>query len=526
MYLTAGLHRSVQKHPNKTATVTGARRQTFAQLAQRVAQTAGALQALGLQPGERLSVLAHNSDRMMELLLAGWWAGLVVNPINTRWSAAEVSYALRDCAASALAVDDALWPVAQALQPDLPALRQRLFMGQGTTPEGYQTLEDRVQQAAPVEDVRSAPDTLAAIVYTGGTTGFPKGVMLSHGNFWASLVGRMAEVPNPPEFVTLLTSPMFHVAGLGRMLGQTIVGGTCVTVPVFQPTAVIEKMAEENVSDLVIVPSMLQMLLEAPGFNPQQLPRLQRILWGAAPITVPLLKRAMAMFPAVEFIHAYGMTETAASVSVLRLSHAPEFLNSERIRSAGQAGLSAEIRIADAQGQEVPRGTPGEILIRGPMVMQGYWGRADDSQHALREGWLHTGDGGTMDEAGYLYVIDRIKDMVITGGENVYPAEVENVLCSHPAVQACAVIGVPHEKWGEAVHAVVVLRAGAQATAAELDAHCRSQIGGYKCPKSFEFRNQLPLTAAGKVQKTELRKSVAENAENAANAANAAKAVP
>jgi long-chain acyl-CoA synthetase len=509
MYLTAGLHRSVQKHPDKTATVTGSRRQTFKQLAQRVAQTAGALQALGMQPGERLSVLAQNSDRMMELLLAGWWAGLVVNPINTRWSATEVSYALRDCAASALAVDDALWPVAQSLEADLPALRHRLHMGQVVAPEGYQSLQALVQQAPTVEDVRSAPDTLAAIVYTGGTTGFPKGVMLSHGNFWASLVGRMAEIPNPPEFVTLLTSPMFHVAGLGRMLGQTIVGGTCVTVPVFQPQAVVAKMAEEGVSDLVIVPSMLQMLLETEGFNPQSLPGLQRILWGAAPITVPLLQRAMATFPAVEFIHAYGMTETAASVSVLRLSHTPEFLSSDRIRSAGQAGLSAEIRIADEQGREVPRGTSGEIWIRGPMVMQGYWGRPQETQQAVRQGWLHTGDGGTMDQAGYLYVIDRIKDMVITGGENVYPAEVENVLCSHPAVQACAVIGVPHEKWGEAVHAVVVLRPGTQVTAQALQAHCRSQIGAYKCPKSFEFRDHLPLTAAGKVQKTELRKSVA-----------------
>lgn len=508
MYLTAGLHRSLQKHPDKTATVTGDRRQTFRQLADRVAHTAGALQALGLQPGERLSILAHNSDRMMELLLAGWWAGLVVNPINTRWSSAEVSYALRDCAASALAVDDALWPVAQALESDLPALRHRLYMGQQATPQGYQNLETLIQQAPAVEDVRSAPDTLAAIVYTGGTTGFPKGVMLSHANFWASLVGRMAEVPNPPEFVTLLTSPMFHVAGLGRMLGQTIVGGTCVTVPVFQPVAVVAKMAEENVSDLVIVPSMLQMLLQNDSFNPQHLPCLQRILWGAAPITVPLLQRAMATFPEVEFIHAYGMTETAASVSVLRLSHDPAFLRSERIRSAGQAGLSAEIRIANDQGQEVPRGTPGEIWIRGPMVMQGYWGRPQESQQAVQGGWLRTGDGGTMDEAGFLYVIDRIKDMVITGGENVYPAEVENVLCSHPAVQACAVIGVPHEKWGEAVHAVVVLRAGASATAADLDAHCRSQIGAFKCPKTYEFRDQLPLTAAGKVQKTQLRQSV------------------
>jgi long-chain acyl-CoA synthetase len=231
MHLTAGLHRSMQRHPDKIATVTGTRRQTYRQLVDRVARTASVLRALGLQPGERLSVLALNSDRMMELLLAGAWAGLVINPINTRWTAAEVAYALGDCSASALAVDGGLMATAQAITQPLPALRQRLYIGEAQAPAGYLPLEAQLTAASPMEDVRSAPDTLAAIVYTGGTTGFPKGVMLSHGNLWASLLGRMAEVPNPPHYVTLLTSPMFHVAGLGRMLGQTIVGGTCVTVP-------------------------------------------------------------------------------------------------------------------------------------------------------------------------------------------------------------------------------------------------------------------------------------------------------
>ena len=200
MYLTAGLHRSMQKHPDKIATVTGARRQTYRQLVNRVARTASALRALGLQPGERLSVLSLNSDRMIELLLA-------------------------DCSASALAVDDALMPVAQGMANELPALRLRLYIGEGQAPAAYLPLEEKVSAAQPMEDVRSAPDVLAAIVYTGGSTGFPKGVMLSHGNLWASLIGRMAEVSNPPHYVTLLTSPMFHVAGLGRMLGQTMVGG-------------------------------------------------------------------------------------------------------------------------------------------------------------------------------------------------------------------------------------------------------------------------------------------------------------
>jgi long-chain acyl-CoA synthetase len=509
MYLTAGLHRSLQRHPDKIATVTGTRRQTYRQMVDRVARTASVLRELGLQPGERLSVLALNSDRMIELLLAGAWAGLVINPINTRWTAAEVAYALNDCGASALAVDDHLMATAQAMTDALPALRQRIFIGEAQAPSGYLPLEAQLAATLPLEDVRSEPDTLAAIVYTGGTTGFPKGVMLSHGNLWASLVGRMAEVRNPPHYVTLLTSPMFHVAGLGRMLGQTVVGGTCVTVPSFQPQPVVEIMAREGVNDLVIVPSMLQMLLDTPGFDPQSLPRLERILWGAAPITLPLLRRALQAFPDVDFIHVYGMTETSAAVSALPILREAAFLNSERIRSAGQAGVSAEIRIADEQGRELPPGTPGEILVRGPAVMQGYWGREEDTRKALADGWLHTGDGGMMDAQGYLYVVDRIKDMVITGGENVYPAEVEGTITSHPAVSMCAVIGVPHEKWGEAVHAIVVLKPGALASAEELSAHCHALISGFKCPKSYEFRDRLPLTAAGKVQKTELRKMAA-----------------
>lgn len=501
MYMTAGLHRSLQRHPDKTATVDGARRQTFRQLASRVARLAGALIQLGVQRGDRVAILALNSDRYIETALAVWWAGAVLNPVNTRWTPGEIAYALKDCGASVLFVDDALAPAARDLPQEVPSLRTVVHMN-----HDYEQL---IADAAPVEDSRGGTGELAAVLYTGGTTGFPKGVMLSHANLWAALVGRMAEVPNPGEFVTLLTAPMFHVAGLGRMLGQTIVGGTCVTFPAFNAEAVLKTIATERITDVVVVPSMLQMLLDAPGFGQADLGSLQRILWGAAPITVPLLERALQAFPGVEFIHAYGMTETAASVSVHRIGSTAAERESGRIRSAGRAGYSTEIRVADADGREVPRGTHGEILVRGPVVMMGYWNRPQDTALALRDGWLHTGDGGTMDEEGYLYVVDRIKDMVITGGENVYPAEVEGVLGSHPGVASSAVIGIPSEKWGETVHAVVVLRPGAGVTAQDLQEHCRAHLGGYKCPKSIEFRSALPLSAAGKVLKGELRKSCA-----------------
>lgn len=507
MYLTAGLHRSLQRHPEKIATVHGDRRQTYWQLANRVARTASALRTLGLQTGERLSVLSTNSDRMIELILAGWWCGLVVTPINTRWTSAEVAYALGNCAASALAVDDANLSTALALPVELPSLRTHIYIGETMAPPAYAPLEKAITSATVMEDVRSPSNELAAIVYTGGTTGFSKGVMLSHGNFWAALMGRMLDNPTAPDSVTLLTAPMFHVAGLGRILAQIMVGGTSITLESFVPKQVATLLAEEDVSDLMVVPSMLNMLLEIEGFESARLPRLERILWGAAPITPALLRQAMDAFPGVDFVHTYGMTETAAAISSLRLRRDPEFLASERIQSAGLGGLSSEILIVDDQGHPVPARTPGEILVRGPSVMLGYWNRPDETRQVMAGGWLHTGDGGFMDEDGYLFVIDRIKDMIISGGENVYPAEVESVLASHPAIAMCAVIGVPHEKWGEAVHAIVVLQANAHVSADELSAFCRALLSGFKCPKSYEFRPHLPLTPAGKVMKTELRKS-------------------
>jgi long-chain acyl-CoA synthetase len=507
MYLTAGLHRSLQRHPDKTATVDGPRRQTFAQLAARVSRLAGALGQLGVARGDRVAILALNSDRYIETALAVWWLGAVLNPLNTRWTAGEVAYALNDCGAHVLLVDDALAHLSEGLSRQVPTLQTTVALSNQIEPAYGLDFEALIAQATPVDDVRCDNNELAAILYTGGTTGFPKGVMLSHANLWAALVGRMAEVPNPGHFITLLTAPMFHVAGLGRMLGQTVVGGTCVTFPAFNAEAVLRTLASEHITDVVVVPSMLQMLLDAPTFSRTDLSSLRRILWGAAPITVPLLERALKAFPGVEFIHAYGMTETAASVSVHHIGSSLEERNSDRIRSAGRAGFSTEIRIADEHGNELPRGEAGEILVRGPVVMMGYWRRPEDTQQAMRGGWLHTGDGGTMDKDGYVYVVDRIKDMVISGGENVYPAEVEEVLGRHSGVATSAVIGIPHEKWGETVHAVVVLRPDAALTEAALIAHCRTHLGAYKCPKSIEFRAALPLSAAGKVLKGELRKS-------------------
>jgi len=504
MYLTQGLHRSLQQHPNKLATVFAGRRHDYRQFVARVAQLAGALQALGVAAGDRVAMLAHNSDRYLEYFFAVWWAGAVANPINTRWSVAEIVYALNDCQAGMLIIDDAFAPQVADIRDRAGCVRSVIHAGDAATPSGMLGYEAIIAAAQAPEDAHRRGDDLAAILYTGGTTGFPKGVMLSHANFWSSSVGRMAEVSNSADGVTLIVVPLFHVAGMGRMINHAVVGGSCVILPGFRADTVLATLEAERIHDVVLVPSMVQMLLDAPSFATRRLAHLKRIVYGAAPMPLALLERAIDALPGVEFLHTYGMTETAASVCVNN-DHGAEARASGLVRSAGRAGYGAEVRIVDIQGKEVPRGTVGEIAVRGPIVMLGYWNKPEETRAALRDGWFYTGDGARMDDAGNIYVVDRLKDMIISGGENVYSAEVEHVIMQLEAVAACAVIGVPSEQWGEAVHAVVVARDGAAIDEQLIRTHCRALLAGYKCPKSIEFRTALPMSAAGKVLKNALR---------------------
>ena len=510
MYLTQGLHRSLQRHPAKVALrhVAGdtQREYTFERLLSDIARHAAALQAHGVLAGDRVALLSPNNDALIVQLFACWWLGAVACPLNVRWSAAELRHALGDCGASLLVVDPAHADTAREFEETVTLVPA-------------EALAMRSRDCTPIEDSRTGGEALAAILYTGGTTGRAKGVMLSHANFWSAAMTRGAELNNSPDGVTLLVSPLFHVAGLGRLIGQSIVGGGCVTMPQFRAAAVIDAIARHGITDIIVVPSMLQSLLDDPSFEPARVKNLNRIAFGAAPMPPDLLDRALAAWPHAEFFQAYGLTETAGAVCInLPANHTAQARALGRLASVGRAGLGAEIRVVDEQGRDVPRGTVGEIIVRGPMVTRGYWGQPDTSARALRDGWFHTGDGGRMDGDGYLSIADRLKDMIISGGENVYPAEVEAALRGHPAVADVAVIGVADARWGEAVHAVIVLRAGhAQRDASALPnvlpnvltdalaAWCRRQLAGYKCPRSFEFVAVLPLSAAGKVLKTELR---------------------
>jgi long-chain acyl-CoA synthetase len=501
MYLTQGLHRALQRHPNKVAlhhlAEAGERHWTFAQYADAVARQAAALQARGITPGDRVALLAPNNDRLITLLMACWWLGAVPCPMNVRWSLPELRFAVGDCGARLLVADAPFDDTAGDL-------------AQVTAVAAAAQIADEALRLAPLEDTRTGGDALAAILYTGGTTGRSKGVVLSHANFWTASMARGAELNNAPDSVSLLVAPLFHVAGLGRLVGQSIVGGTCVTMPQFRPEAVLAAIERHRITDTIVVPTMLQALLDAPGFDAAKLQSLDRIAFGAAPMPPDLLDRALDAWPQAEFFQAYGLTETAGAVCInLPANHRREARQNGLLRSVGRAGLGAEIRVVDEQGQEVPRGEVGEIVVRGPMVTRGYWNLPEATAQAFRDGWFRTGDGGRMADDGHLFIADRLKDMVITGGENVYPAEVEAALRGHPAVSEAAVIGLPDARWGETVHAVVVLKPEADidpaAVADTLQAWCRTRLAGYKCPRSFAVRDSMPLSAAGKVLKTTLR---------------------
>lgn len=508
MHLTQGLHRALQATPNKIATVYRDRQRTFAEHGERVARLAAGLRNLGIGTGDRVGILSLNSDRYAEYLLAVPWAGAVVNPVNIRWSPVEIAYALNDSATHCLLVDDTFSPLGQTLQRDCADLRLLVYCGEGATPEGMIGYEDLIAGNDPMPDARRGGDDLAGIFYTGGTTGFPKGVMLSHRNMCTSALGTVATGQLLGEgSVFLHAAPMFHLADLAAWAGQVMLGGTHVMVPAFTPDAVLGAVQAHGVTDILLVPTMIQMLVDHPAFGDYDLSSARRILYGGSPISRGLLDRVIRLLPDVALTQAYGMTEASPVLTLLW----PKDHRGEHLGSAGLAAPHTEVQIIDESGNVLPAGQTGEICGRGDNIMLGYWNRPEESAAVLVDGWYRTGDAGYFDEDGFLFVVDRIKDMIVTGGENVYSAEVENALSTHDAVAASAVIGLPDERWGETVHAVVVAVPGATISAGELTDYVRTRLANYKVPRSIEFVDQLPLSGAGKVLKRELREQILEN---------------
>lgn len=503
MYLTQGLHRAVQADPDGIATIYADRTRTFREHADRIARFASGLRAIdGVERGDRVANLSLNSDRYAEYLLAVPWADLVLNPVNIRWAPPEIAYSLNDSGTKVLLVDDAFAPIVPALREKAPGIVEFIHCGDGPTPEGTVSYEDIVAQSAPVPDAHRSGDELAGIFYTGGTTGFPKGVMLTHANMVTSALGTVATGELLGSSAVLLhAAPMFHLADLAAWAGQVLLGGPHVMVPMFEPVTVFEAIEKHRPTDVLVVPTMLQIMVDHPRIGEFDLTAMRRILYGGSPIGEGLVRRTMERFPDVRMTQAYGMTEVAPVASLLL----PDNHHGKYLASGGRAAPHSEIVIKDEHGQIVPNGTVGEICVRGGHVMKGYWNKPNETADALRAGWYHTGDGGYLDDEGFVFVVDRIKDMIVTGGENVYSAEVESTISRHPAVAASAVVGMPDPNWGERVHAFVVLVPGASLTGEDLFAFCKEHIAGYKVPRSVTFRDALPMSGAGKVLKRQLR---------------------
>ena len=502
MHLTQSLHRSVQQRPDAIYSIFGSRALTNAEVTDRVSRLAGGLRGLGVGKDDRVALLALNSDSYLQVLLAVAWADAVVVPVNIRWSVKEIAYSLVDSGVEVLFIDDAFLPMLPALREECPALGEVVYLGEADAPAGTVSFDELATRSKSIPDALRGGDALAGIFYTGGTTGFPKGVMLSHRSLLVAAFGSIASGSVTVGGQVLCAAPLFHLAALWQWLSTSLTGGTLMVVPAFEPATVLSTIVKHQVNNMLLVPTMIQMLVDHPELDQYDLSCLEQLVYGASSISPALLERSRRMLPGTRFVQGYGMTESAAIISMLSDA---DHDDATLIRSAGRVAPHALVRIVDEDGDEVPRGTVGEIIVHGEHVMAGYWNKPEETAAALRDGWMYTGDGAYMDERGYIFIADRIKDMIISGGENVYSTEVESAVASHPAVAQVAVIGVPDADWGERVHAVVTLVPGADLTIEELRVHCRSQIAGYKCPRSFDVVSEFPISGAGKILKRELR---------------------
>lgn len=502
--LSISLRRAAQIRGNHPAFRCNGDQIDWLTLLDRASRVAAGLGDLGMAPGDRLAVLLPNGLVGVELFAAAVLSGIVIVPLNYRWTVGELVEGLNDCSASALVVDDSFRDTGTEAAMQAGVKLIDAGMVPATDAIRYETLF----RLPPATCRNCNADDLLAIFYTSGTTSRPKGVMLSHGNITYVALGGMAEGFYGQDELYLHACPTFHIAGAMNIFQSFIAAAQNVLLPRFDAGVVLSVIATERVTQSLLVPTMINMILTHPDFDASDTSSMRQILYGAAPITPALLDRAMTAFPQVHFTQLYGMTETASNACIL---HSSAFARSNGKRalshSVGRAMIGSELAIVSPQGEHLPPGEVGEIAIRGPGVMLGYWNRPDATAEAIHDGWMHTGDGGYLDTDGYLYLADRIKDMIVSGGENIYSLEVESVLVRHPAVLQCAVVGIPHPIWGEAVHAVVVVREGRSCEEQELIEFCRGLLAGYKLPRSVEFRTELPLTAAGKVLKRDLRAS-------------------
>lgn len=490
-----------QERPDVVAVEDGSGAVTYGDLLKRAERLAGRLVAEGLQPGDRIALLAKNDAGFVDVLMAASMTGLVLVPLNFRLAQPEIDFIVQDAGVKLLFATGDFIETAEAACAACDTCTEVIRM----TPNG--TCNGWCAQAPALIPRQSDGSATALQMYTSGTTGHPKGVLLSHDNVFAMCRNGVRDLgPFSESTRSLGCMPLFHVAGNGWLFFGLAAGCTTTLVVDIDADTVLRLLAEKRITATLMVPAVIQMLVLTAESRSQTITGLKTISFGASPMPPELLKRAQRVFPNTDFIHVYGMTETTCMFCALDPA---ELRVGRRLASCGKPFPDAEMRIVDAEGHDLPPGEVGEIICRTPQMTTGYWNRPEATAKAIRDGWYHTGDAGSVDEEGFLYIRDRIKDMLITGGENVYPAEVENAVLAHPAVADVAVIGVPDEKWGEAGLAAVVLKAGKQANAEDIRATVRERLAGFKLPRDVEFIDALPRNGAGKVTKGMLRQMFA-----------------
>ena len=503
------LRRATLLYADKIGVVDAGRRFTYGDLQRRANRLGNALRGLGIEPGDRVCILSPNSHFFLESFYGTSLIGAILVPLNYRLVAADHEYILDHAGVKAVLVDWEYTAVVDEIRPRLPAVRHWIVAKDvGVTPPGWTDWEGLIATAsdAPPETPDIGEDDVVSINYTSGTTARPKGVMLTHRNCYINAYNMIAHLGIQHRDVELWTLPMFHCNGWGGVYALTGVGGTHVILRAIDARRIYELIEQEGVTFACMAPAVLRAILDYPDKEKHRIATRPRFTIAGAPPPAAFIER-MEKELGWEFMQIYGLTETAPLLTVNRPDHHTGQEDWARRARAGVSGIGVDIKLVDDEGREIAKDgeSVGEICARSNVVFEGYWRQPEETAKAIRDGWFHTGDLGVWDEHGSVHIVDRKKDVIISGGENISSPEIEDALYKHPAVAECAVIGVPHEKWGETPKALVVLRPGAQATENELLDFCRQHLAHFKCPTSVELIPELPRTATGKLQKFKLR---------------------